>query len=80
MAPHSNGYLVDFKVNDTHTGIADFPRVYSGNLSVNRTENANNTLFFMGFEKEEGSLTAADGERVDQPWMIYIAGGWVQHS
>ena len=34
----------------------------------------------MGFEKEEGSITAADGDRIDQPWMIYIAGGLAHYS
>lgn len=31
----------------------------------------------MAFEKEEGSLTAPEGERTDEPWMIWLNGGYV---
>lgn len=51
------------------------PRTYAGSVSVNRSGHANNTLFFVGFEKQDGSLAAADGERSNEPWMIWLNGG-----
>ncbi|TFK54453.1 alpha/beta-hydrolase [Heliocybe sulcata] len=51
------------------------PRNYAGSLSVNRAGHANDTLFFWGFEKEEGSLAAEAGERSDEPWLIWLNGG-----
>ena len=54
------------------------PRSYAGSVSVNSTEYANNTLFFLGFEKEDGSLSAAEGERENEPWVIWLNGGYVK--
>lgn len=73
--PYGVDWQTYFRVNETHTEVSDLPQIYAGSVSVNRTGHVNNTLFFIGFEKETGSLTAGDGERGDQPWMIYIAGG-----
>jgi hypothetical protein len=53
------------------------PRTYAGSVSVNRAEHVNNTLFFMAFEKEDGSLTTNEGDRGDEPWIIWLQGGLV---
>jgi len=50
-------------------------RNWAGSIPVNRAGRPNNTLFFWGFEKENGSLTAAAGERSDEPWGIWLNGG-----
>ena len=50
-------------------------RNWAGNIPVNRPGHPNNTLFFWGFEKEEGSLTAAADERQGEPWGIWLNGG-----
>ena len=52
----------------------DLGRNWAGNIPVNRPDHPNNTLFFWAFEKENGSLTAAAGERNDEPWGIYTNG------
>lgn len=52
-------------------------RSFAGNLPVNRPGHPNNTLFFVGFEKSNGSLTAPAGERNNEPWGIWLNGGWV---
>lgn len=51
------------------------PRTYAGSVSVNRSGHPNNTLFFVAFEKQDGSLAAADGERSNEPWTIWLNGG-----
>ena len=51
------------------------PRSFAGSVSVNRENHPNNTLFFYAFEREDGSLSAADGERADEPWFIWLNGG-----
>ncbi len=43
---------------------------------MDRPGHPNNTLFFWGFEKENGSLTAGDGERSNEPWGIWLNGGY----
>lgn len=48
---------------------------WAGNIRVNRDGHPNDTLFFWGFEKEKGSLTAAAHERSDEPWAIWLNGG-----
>ncbi|EPQ57234.1 alpha/beta-hydrolase [Gloeophyllum trabeum ATCC 11539] len=50
-------------------------RNWAGSLSVNRAGHPNDTLFFWGFEKENGSLTAQAGEKSDEPWLIWLNGG-----
>ena len=51
------------------------PRSFAGNIAVDRDGHPNNTLFFWAFEKDEGSLTAAAGERSTVPWGIWLNGG-----
>ena len=66
----------DFQVTQPLPNVTwDLGRNWAGNIPVNRAEHPNNTLFFWGFEKENGSLTAAAGERSDEPWAIWLNGG-----
>lgn len=51
------------------------PRSFAGSVSVNRENHPNNTLFFYAFEQEDSSLSAADGERAGEPWIIWLNGG-----
>ncbi|KAI0798571.1 Alpha/Beta hydrolase protein [Irpex lacteus] len=46
-------------------------RNWAGNLPVGRPNQPNDTLFFWGFEKENGSFTANSTE----PWGIWLNGG-----
>ncbi|KAF5358649.1 hypothetical protein D9758_007744 [Tetrapyrgos nigripes] len=52
---------------------------YAGNIGVNRPDHPNNTLWFWAFERSseggKGSLSAAAGERQDEPWVIWLNGG-----
>ncbi|THU97262.1 alpha/beta-hydrolase [Dendrothele bispora CBS 962.96] len=52
---------------------------YAGNIGVNRDGHPNNTLWFWAFERTSeggnGSLTAAAGERENEPWMVWLNGG-----
>ncbi|PSR78206.1 hypothetical protein PHLCEN_2v7538 [Hermanssonia centrifuga] len=48
---------------------------YAGNILVQRPNHPNDSVFFWGFEKENGSLTAAAGEREIEPWAIWLQGG-----
>ncbi len=59
--------LVDFQVKDPLPNVT-FPlgRNWAGNLPVGRHNQPNDTLFFWGFEKENGSFTANSTE----PWGI----------
>ena len=69
----------DFQVTDALPNVTwTLPRSFAGNIPVNRAGHANNTLFFWGFEHENGSLTAAAGERSDVPWAIWLNGGYVR--
>ena len=45
---------------------------FKGNIPVNREGHQNDTLFFWGFEKQNGSLTAEDNT---EPWLIWLQGG-----
>ena len=77
---HTEGYVlksvIDFLVNNTQLPNITFPlpRNFAGSIPVNRQEHANNTLFFWGFEKSEGSLTA---ESSGEPWLLWLQGGYV---
>ncbi|KAG8818982.1 hypothetical protein FRC17_010641, partial [Serendipita sp. 399] len=51
------------------------PGMYAGSISVDRSGHPNNTLFFVGFETSNGSLTAAENERSNEPWLIWLNGG-----
>jgi carboxypeptidase D len=71
-----NGFSADFEVKDTLPNVTvPFPRSFAGSISTNRVAHTNNSLFFWGFEKENGSLTAAANELSDQPWLIWLNGG-----
>ena len=73
----------DFEVTEALpniTGAAAFSsaplaRSFAGNLPVNRVGHPNDTLFFWGFESQNGSLTqnATDGN--NDPWFIWLQGG-----
>ncbi|KAH9913989.1 alpha/beta-hydrolase [Epithele typhae] len=65
-----------FAVTDALPGVNwTLPRSFAGNIGVNRAAHPNNTLFFWGFESENGSLTAAADERSSEPWGIWLNGG-----
>lgn len=68
---------IDFQVTAALPGVS-FPisRNWAGNIPVDRAGHPNNTLFFWGFEKEDGSLTVNAGERADEPWGIWLNGGY----
>ncbi|KAH9855778.1 alpha/beta-hydrolase [Lenzites betulinus] len=53
----------------------ELSRNFAGNIPVGRTGHPNDTLFFWGFEKENGSLTAGANERANEPWGIWLNGG-----
>ncbi|KAK2463588.1 hypothetical protein APHAL10511_004339 [Amanita phalloides] len=48
-------------------------RLFSGNIGVQRQGHPNDTLYFIGVEKENGSLTS-DGDQ-SRPWGIWLNGG-----
>lgn len=51
------------------------PRTYAGNIPVQRAGHPNDTLFFLGFEKSTGSLTAPASKYNKEPWGIWLNGG-----
>ncbi|GLB41836.1 putative peptidase S10 family protein [Lyophyllum shimeji] len=53
----------------------DTGRSYAGNIPVQRPGHPNNTLFFVGFEKIPGSLTAPAKSNNNDPWGIWLNGG-----
>lgn len=69
---------LDFEVTQPLPNVT-FPlgRNWAGNIPVDRPGHPNDTLFFWAFEKEDGSLTADDS---DEPWGIWLNGGYVGHS
>jgi carboxypeptidase D len=70
--------LTDFQVTEPLPNVTfDVGRQWAGNIAVDRPGFPNDTLFFWGFEKENGSLTAAAGERETEPWGIWLNGGYV---
>lgn len=67
---------IDFEVTDPLPNVT-FPlggRSFAGNIPVDRPGHPNNTLFFWGFETENGSLTNGDSTK---PWGIWLNGGQV---
>jgi carboxypeptidase D len=72
----------DFEVTDTlpnvtySTAFPNGKRTYAGSVSVNRANHPNDTLFFWGVESVKGSLTAPAGAREDEPWLIWLNGGY----
>ena len=71
--------LLDFEVTNKLPNIT-FPlgRSFAGNLPVNRPNHPNDTLFFYGFEKSPGSLTAPLSPANQKPWGIWLNGGLVK--
>ncbi|THH00602.1 hypothetical protein EW026_g1946 [Hermanssonia centrifuga] len=76
MANINTRFTADFQVTDPLPNVT-FPmgRNWAGNIPVDRPGHPNNTLFFWGFEKENGSLTAAANENSNEPWGIWLNGG-----
>ena len=71
---HAN---VDFLVTQPLPNITfKLPRTYAGNIPVQRAGHPNDTLFFLGFEKSTGSLTAPASKFNKEPWGIWLNGGW----
>jgi hypothetical protein len=67
-------YFLDFLVKDALPNVTfDLGRNWAGNIQSNQTQ-ANDTVFFWAFERENGSLTAKSGERSSEPWSIFIYG------
>jgi hypothetical protein len=73
---NTNGIGLDYEVTKALPNITfPVPHAYAGSVSVNRRGHANDTLFFVAFEKEEGSLTSTTDK--DRPWAIWLNGGYV---
>lgn len=73
---HSHA-LLDYEVKENLPNITwKLPRSYAGSVSVNRKGHEDNSLFFIAYEKEDGSLAAKEGERENDPWMIWLNGGY----
>ncbi|EIW57736.1 alpha/beta-hydrolase [Trametes versicolor FP-101664 SS1] len=53
------------------------PRMFAGNIPVNRAGHPNDTLFFWAFEKAgaNGTLTAPADVNNTDPWIIWLQGG-----
>ena len=67
---------VDFLVTQPLPNITfKLPRTYAGNIPVQRAGHPNDTLFFLGFEKSTGSLTAPASKFNKEPWGIWLNGG-----
>ncbi|KAF9525357.1 Alpha/Beta hydrolase protein [Crepidotus variabilis] len=65
-----------FEVTDQLPNVT-FPvsQSYAGNIPVNRDGHPNSTLFFWGFEKSPGSLTASAARNNQEPWGVWLNGG-----
>ncbi|KAJ6483116.1 alpha/beta-hydrolase [Mycena sanguinolenta] len=62
-----------FEVTDPPENVTwPLPRNWAGSISTRTVGNENNTAFFWGFEKTNGSLTDTNST---EPWMIFLAGG-----
>jgi len=67
-------FTADYRVTDRLPGVNfPLPTSYAGNVPVDR--GPNNTLFFWGFEKRPGSLTAPASPLNKDPWGIWLNGG-----
>ena len=71
----------DFQVTAKLPNVT-FPlgRSFAGNIPVQRPGHPNDTLFFVGFEKCKGSLTAPSNPANRDPWGIWLNGGSVQRK
>ncbi|KAJ7048643.1 alpha/beta-hydrolase [Mycena amicta] len=62
-----------FEVTDALENVTwPLPRNWAGSISTRTVGSTNNTAFFWGFEKSNGSLTDTTNAA---PWMIWLAGG-----
>ncbi|KAJ7876894.1 alpha/beta-hydrolase [Mycena olivaceomarginata] len=62
-----------FEVTDPLENVTwPLPRNWAGSISTQTVGSTNNTAFFWGFEKTNGSLTDTAST---EPWMIWLAGG-----
>ncbi|CCA72939.1 related to KEX1 protein precursor [Serendipita indica DSM 11827] len=74
--PYGVDWQSYYRVTDPLPNVTfTLPTTYAGSVSVNRDGHRNSTLFFMAFEKEQGSLTAKEDERTSEPWTIWLNGG-----
>ncbi|KAJ3554315.1 hypothetical protein NM688_g3174 [Phlebia brevispora] len=74
--PFSPAWQNYFEVTEPLPNVTwSLPRNFAGNIPVDRPGHPNDTLFFWAFEKEQGSLTAQEFERSDEPWGIWLNGG-----
>ncbi|CAK5281400.1 unnamed protein product [Mycena citricolor] len=68
--PHWQNY---FEVTEPLENVTwPLPRNWAGSISTKTVGSPNNTAFFWGFEKSNGSLTDVHSK---EPWMIWLAGG-----
>ncbi|KIL69347.1 hypothetical protein M378DRAFT_98802 [Amanita muscaria Koide BX008] len=56
------------------TFAAESGRMFAGNIPVQRQGHPNDTLFFIGVEKSNGSLTEKNDDN-SEPWGIWLNGG-----
>ncbi|KAF7337172.1 Carboxypeptidase [Mycena venus] len=62
-----------FEVTDPLENVTwPLPRNWAGSISTRTVGRENNTAFFWGFEKTNGSLIDTNST---EPWMIFLAGG-----
>jgi hypothetical protein len=74
-APSKLTLLTDYQVTEPLPNVSfPLPRHFAGNVPVNRPDHPNCTLFFWGFERTNGSLSAAAGAS-QEPWMVWLNGG-----
>src|ERR1700720_728987 len=69
--------FLDFEVTSLSTlpnVTAVVSRSFAGNIATNRPGHPNDTIFFWGFEKENGSLTSWPYHS-NEPWLIWLNGG-----
>ncbi|KAF4610524.1 hypothetical protein D9613_006929 [Agrocybe pediades] len=65
-----------FQVTDKLPNVTyDIGRTYAGNIPVQRPGHPNDTLFFIGVERSQGSLTASPSPRNRDPWGLWLNGG-----
>ncbi|KAJ3778511.1 alpha/beta-hydrolase [Lentinula raphanica] len=70
---NEDGWPQYFEVAESLPNVTwNSPRSFAGSISTETPEMPNNTLFFWGFEKFNGSITMKNSS---DPWMIYLAGG-----
>ncbi|KZP13626.1 alpha/beta-hydrolase [Athelia psychrophila] len=72
---YSTAWQNYFEVTDPLPNVtAPLARSFAGSILTNRPDHRNTSLFFWGFEKANGSLTAVNASD-DEPWLIWLNGG-----